>query len=44
MDGLIILRPNKNKLYNLKERILYRVILDNETILSISIDEGMVNN
>ncbi len=42
--GFDILRTNENKIYDSKEkeRILNRVILDNESILSVSIDEGLV--
>lgn len=37
-----ILRTNENKSYssNEKERILNRILIDNESILSVSIDEG----
>ena len=40
--GFDILRTNENKSYssNEKERILNRILIDNESILSVSIDEG----
>ena len=42
--GFNILRTTENKIYNAKEkeRIINRVLLDNESILSVSIDEGLV--
>lgn len=42
--GFDILRTNENKTYSSyeKERILNRVILNEETILSVSIDEGLI--
>ncbi len=41
--GFDILRTNENKSYssNEKERILNRILIDNESILSVSIDEGL---
>ena len=41
--GFDILRTNENKPYssNEKERILNRILIDNESILSVSIDEGL---
>lgn len=41
--GLDVLRTNKNKSYssNEKERIINRVLLDNETTFSVAIDEGL---
>ncbi len=41
--GLDILRTNKNKSYssNEKERIINRVLLDNEATFSVAIDEGL---
>lgn len=43
--GYNILRTNKNKKYSLheKERIINRVLLDNESINSVSIDEGILS-
>ena len=43
--GFDILRDNENKSYNSKEkeRILNRIIMDNESILSVSIDEGLLS-
>ena len=40
-----ILRDNENKSYNSKEkeRILNRILMDNESILSVSIDEGLLS-
>lgn len=40
--GFDILRTNENKSYssNEKERILNRILIDNESILSVSMDEG----
>ena len=42
--GFNILRTTENKIYNAKEkeRIINRVLLNNESILSVSIDEGLV--
>lgn len=42
--GFDILRNNENKSYSSKEkqRILNRILVDNESILSVSIDEGLV--
>lgn len=42
--GFDILRTNENKNYSSKEkeRILNRILIDNESILSVSIDEGLV--
>ena len=49
--GFDILRTSKNKSYSSKEkeRIINRILIDNESILSVSIDEwliasGMLNN
>ena len=41
--GVDILRTNENKSYSSKEkeRILNRILIDNESILSVSIDEGL---
>ena len=43
--GFDILRDNENKSYNSKEkeRILNRILMDNESILSVSIDEGLLS-
>ena len=43
--GYDILRTNKNKKYlsHEKERIINRVLLDNESINSVSIDEGLLS-
>ena len=43
--GFDILRTTKNKYYSVyeKERIINRVLLDNESIWSVSIDEGLAN-
>ena len=42
--GFDILRTNENKSYSSKEkeRILNRILMDNESILSVSIDEGLI--
>ena len=42
--GFDILRTNENKNYSSKEkeRILNRILIDNESILSVSIDEGLI--
>ena len=42
--GVEILRTNKNKYYSVqeKERIINRVLLNGESILQVSIDEGLV--
>ena len=42
--GFDILRTNENKKYSSKEkeRILNRILTDNESILSVSIDEGLI--
>ncbi len=42
--GFDILRINENKSYSSKEkeRILNRILIDNESILSVSIDEGLI--
>ena len=44
--GLDILRTTKNRKFTKyeKERIINRVLLDNETVLSVSIDEGLLSN
>lgn len=41
--GFDILRTNENKTYssNEREKILNRILIDNESILSVSIDEGL---
>ena len=41
--GFDILRTNENKSYSSKEkqRILNRILIDNESILSVSIEEGL---
>lgn len=43
--GFDILRTTKNKYYSTyeKERIIDRVLLNNETIWSVSVDEGLSN-
>ena len=43
--GFDILRTNENKSYSSKEkeRILNRILIDNESILSVSIDEGLAS-
>ena len=43
--GFDILRTVKNKYYSIqeKERIINRVLLDNETINSVAIDEGLAS-
>ena len=43
--GFDILRTTKNKYYsvNEKERMVNRVLLDNESIWSVSVDEGLAN-
>ena len=42
--GFDILRTNENKSYSSKEkeRILNRILINNESILSVSIDEGLI--
>ena len=42
--GYDVLRKNKNKIYSIydKERIINRVLLDGEPILTVSIDEGLI--
>ena len=44
--GLDILRTTKNRIFTKyeKERIVNRVLLDGETVLSVSIDEGLLSN
>ena len=44
--GFDILRTTKNKVFTKyeKERIINRVLLDNESVLSVSIDEGLLSN
>ena len=44
--GLDILRTTKNRIFTKyeKERIINRVLLDGETVLSVSIDEGLLSN
>lgn len=43
--GFEILRTTKNKKYTLteKERIVNRVLLNNETLISVAIDEGLLS-
>lgn len=45
VHGYDILRTTKNKYYssNQKEKIINRVLLNNESITSVSIDEGLLN-
>lgn len=45
MHGYNILRTTKNKYYSplKKEQIINRVLLNNESIISVSIDEGLLN-
>ena len=45
-NGLDVLRKNKNKYYNIKEkeRIINRVLIDLETIRFVSIDEGLLSD
>ena len=45
VHGYDILRTNKNKYYSpfQKEQIINRVLLNNESITSVSIDEGLLN-
>ncbi len=44
--GLDVLRTTKNKYYSIheKERIINRVLLDNESIFSVAIDEGLLSD
>ena len=44
--GYDVLRTNKNRTFSVieKERIINRVILDNESVCSVAIDEGLINN
>ena len=44
--GYDILRTNKNRIFSTieKERIINRVILDNESVCSVAIDEGLLGN
>ena len=46
VHGYDILRTNKNKYYSpfQKEQIINRVLLNNESIISVSIDEGLLNS
>ena len=46
VHGYDILRTNKNKYYSpfQKEQIINRVLLNNESITSVSIDEGLLNS
>lgn len=45
VHGYGILRTTKNKYYspNQKEQIINRVLLNNESLLSVAIDEGILN-
>ena len=45
VHGYDILRTTKNKYYspNQKEQIINRILLNNESIISVSIDEGLLN-
>lgn len=44
--GYDILRTNKNRVFTVyeKEQIINRVLLGGETVLSVSIDEGLLSN
>ena len=44
--GYDILRTSKNRIFSTieKERIINRVILDNESVCSVAIDEGLLGN
>ena len=44
--GYNILRTSKNRIFSTieKERIINRVILDNESVCSVAIDEGLLGN
>ena len=44
--GYDVLRTNKNRTFSVieKERIINRVILDNESVCSVAIDEGLISN
>ena len=44
--GYDVLRTNKKRTFSVieKERIINRVILDNESVCSVAIDEGLINN
>ena len=46
IHGFNILRTNQNKKYSSKEkvRIINRVLLDNESVLSVSADEGLLSD
>ena len=46
VHGYDILRTTKNKYYspNQKEQIINRILLNNESITSVSIDEGLLNS
>ena len=45
VHGYDILRTTKNKYYspNQKEQIINRILLNNESIISVSIDQGLLN-
>ena len=44
--GYDVLRANRNRTFSSieKERIINRVILDNESVCSVAIDEGLISN
>ena len=44
--GYDVLKTNKNRTFSVieKERIINRVILDNESVCSVAIDEGLISN
>ena len=46
VHGYNVLRTTKNKYYSpsQKEKIINRVLLNNESITSVSIDEGLLNH
>ena len=46
VHGYNVLRTTKNKYYSpsQKEKIISRVLLNNESITSVSIDEGLLNH
>ena len=45
-NGYDVLRANRNRTFSSieKERIINRMILDNESVYSVAIDEGLISN
>ena len=44
-NGYDILRTNKNRIFSIeeKERIINRVLVDNESVCSVAVDEGLLS-